>query len=60
MTHEELEDMVRRHELDIADLGKQNEQFTASVKSFVLAFPSAIGEEEGASFGRSSSATSTT
>jgi hypothetical protein len=60
MNHEELEDMVRRHELDIADLRKQNEQLTASVKSFVLAYPSAIGEEERASFGRSSSATSTT
>ena len=58
MTHEELEDMVRRHELDIADLRKRNEQLSASVKSFVLAFPSAIGEET--SFGRSSSATSTT
>jgi hypothetical protein len=46
MTHEELEDRVRRHELDIAGLRKQNEQLTASVKSFVLAFPSAIGEEE--------------
>jgi hypothetical protein len=46
--------MVRRHELDIADLGKPNEQLTASVKSFVLTFPSAIGKEEGASFGRSS------
>jgi hypothetical protein len=46
MPHEELEDMVRRHELDIADLRKQSEQLTASVKSFVLAYPSAIGEEE--------------
>jgi hypothetical protein len=48
MTHEELEDVVRRHELDIADLRKQNEQFTASLKTFILSFPSAytdIGEE---------------
>ena len=33
MTHEELEDMVRRHELDIADLRKQNEQLTASSRA---------------------------
>jgi phage shock protein A len=33
MTHEELEDRVRRHELDIADLRKQNEQLTASSRA---------------------------
>ena len=48
MTHEELEDVVSRHELDIADLRKQNGQLTASLKTFILSLPGAytdMGEE---------------